>query len=144
MSLARIAPGLCNPAKDAPLRGGWTRQQSAKWHYHNRRETSETTLTSFTSPLLISSHPLTPVVPKSGAAPPIFRPGPTLQPLTASLSSSSSTSSSSVPLFFPPKCSSHFDTAEVLAVEADLWGTILLSTCISPRSPPAPQLPNRR
>ena len=33
--------GFIQPATP-PLRGGWTRPQSAKWRHHNRRETSET------------------------------------------------------------------------------------------------------
>ena len=44
-------------------------------------------------------------------------------------------------LFFPSRMSAHFDTAEVLAVEADPWETtltLLLSTCTSPWCPPAP------
>ena len=60
----------------------------------------------------------TPVAPNTGAAPPTFRPGPTLLPLTG------------LPLqflsfFSPPRRSPHFDTAEVLAFVADLEGATL-------------------
>ena len=126
VSLAHIAHGVCNPPKTQPLLGGWTRHQSVKGRDHNRRETSETILTSFTSPSLIPSHPFYP----GGAQ---DRRGTTYLPTRsyfstpqgASLSSPSSNSSSSVPLFFPPRRSAHFDTAEFLAVEADLEETTL-------------------
>ena len=76
----------------------------------------------------------TPVAPKTGAAPPTFRLGPTLLPLTwASLSSPSSAVPPPPPP--PPRKSAHFDTAEVLAVEADLGGTTL--TIIHVYIPPA-------
>ena len=46
-------------SKTSLLHGSWTTQQSVKWSYHKRRETSETTLHLFTK-----------VTPKTGAAPP--------------------------------------------------------------------------
>ena len=71
--------GCAIPPKTPAFRGGWTRQQSAKRHHHNRTETSKEHnhfihLTLFT-----------PVAPKTGAAPPTFPPSPTLPPSRASL-----------------------------------------------------------
>ena len=42
-ALHTLHTGCAISPKTPPLRGGWTRQQSAKFHHHNRRETSETT-----------------------------------------------------------------------------------------------------
>ena len=70
---------MCNPAKHAASQW-WTQQQSNKWPHHNWSETSETTLASFTSPFTHSFHLtlFSLVAPKTCAAPPTFRPFPTL------------------------------------------------------------------
>ena len=59
----------CVQPKTPPLRGGWTRRPLAKCCLHNRREISETTLTSFTSPPLTHfiSNFFTSVAPVLGA-----------------------------------------------------------------------------
>ena len=99
VSLAHIAHGGCAiPSKTPPLRGAWTRQQLAKWRHYNRRETSKTTLTSFTSPSLAHfiSHFSLWWRPRPLQRHPLF------YPLRAFLSNPSSAFSSSVALFPPP------------------------------------------
>ena len=89
------------PPKTPPLRGGWTRQQSAKWRHYNRKETSETTITSFTSPLL--THFISPFSPWWRPKP--VQSHPLFYPSWTSLSNPSSASSSSVALFpLPVEC----------------------------------------
>ena len=129
VSLAHIVHG---PPKTPPLRGGWTRQQPAKWRHHNRRETSENALTSFTSPSLTDF--ISPFSPRWRTRPvrrhPPHEP-PSLVPLPPPLPQFLSIS--------PLRCSVHFDTAEVLAVEADLEGAIL--TFVNVYNPPASSCP---
>ena len=131
-------PGCAIPPKTPPLRGGWTRQQSAKWYHHNRSKTSETTLTSFTPPSL--THFISPFSP-------LWRPRPARRHLPIPTRYHYSTPHGppslvqlpQYPFYFPPRRSAHLDTAEVLSVEADFGGTTL--TFVNVYIPPGLLLP---